>query len=197
MNLITLCGSEIRDAIDDLAVLRLTIFREYPYLYGGSKGSEEKYLREYAAHPDGRVVLLKSDGGATIGAATGLPLSGWGGNPASKAFTPYPAESIYYFGEILLLKAFRNIGWGEKLCRTGYDTFNALKYPYLGMFMVVRDPKDPRKPADYRPMDSFARLLGFEPIPNGTLSESWPNLNGEITPNILQAWIQSNPLLKK
>lgn len=41
-----LTGSAIADLLDDLATLRLGIFREYPYLYQGRRGDELEYLGE-------------------------------------------------------------------------------------------------------------------------------------------------------
>lgn len=46
--LFTLTGKEIGDALDDLAALRVKVFREWPYLYEGSLDYERNYLRRYA-----------------------------------------------------------------------------------------------------------------------------------------------------
>ncbi len=38
---------ELAACIDDLADLRISVFREYPYLYDGNLEYEKKYLKQY------------------------------------------------------------------------------------------------------------------------------------------------------
>ena len=49
----TLWGERTRPAIPALARLRVTVFRDFPYLYEGSAEYEEKYLAKYIDLPDG------------------------------------------------------------------------------------------------------------------------------------------------
>lgn len=73
MEIRLLHGAAIAPYIDDLARLRLTVFREFPYLYDGNLDYEAEYLATYAR--SGRsLVVLALDGGQVVGASTGLPL---------------------------------------------------------------------------------------------------------------------------
>ena len=49
MQLETVVGDALAKYIPDLARLRMTVFREYPYLYDGSEAYEAEYLRTYTA----------------------------------------------------------------------------------------------------------------------------------------------------
>ena len=66
-------GSEILAALDALAELRIKVFRDWPYLYGGDPAYERQYLTTYAASPRAYCALAEVDGVA-IGATTAVPL---------------------------------------------------------------------------------------------------------------------------
>lgn len=103
-----LTGSAAAIRLDDLATLRLEIFREFPYLYDGDRGEEIAYLKCYAETPDA-FVLIVSDGQQVVGAATGMPLRCEGAELV-RPFdgTAYAVEQIYYIGELLFRPACRN-----------------------------------------------------------------------------------------
>ncbi|MEZ4608155.1 MAG: hypothetical protein R2865_15535 [Deinococcales bacterium] len=68
--------SFFRDAINPLipqvAALRISIFRDFPYLYDGNEAYERSYLGRYVSAQDG-LLLLVFDGDKIVGASTGLP----------------------------------------------------------------------------------------------------------------------------
>ena len=68
-----LTGNAILKVVDDLARLRVTVFREFPYLYEGSLEYEKRYLQGYAQGLD-NVVVVARDGTEVVGASTGMPL---------------------------------------------------------------------------------------------------------------------------
>lgn len=112
MEIRLLHGAAIAPYIDDLARLRLTVFREFPYLYDGTPEYEADYLANYAR--SGRsLVVLALDDGKVVGASTGLPLV----DVAPEFQQPFLAQgrdpaSVYYFGESLVLPAYRGQGLG-------------------------------------------------------------------------------------
>ena len=73
VSMIRLSGDQINPYIDDLARLRIEVFRSFPYLYDGDMGYERKYLDTYARSPESLFVLA-TDGESVIGAATGIPM---------------------------------------------------------------------------------------------------------------------------
>ncbi|MDZ3995645.1 hypothetical protein PspTeo4_43872 [Pseudomonas sp. Teo4] len=111
MEIRLLHGAASAPYIDDLARLRLTVFREFPYLYDGDMEYEADYLGTYMR--SGRsLVVLALDDGKVVGASTGLPLV----DVASEFQQPFLAQgrdpaSVYYFGESVVLPAYRGAAW--------------------------------------------------------------------------------------
>ena len=66
-------GKGLEKYVDELARLRIEVFREFPYLYEGTLDYEQKYIRTYIGVPDS-VIVIAFDGERVIGASTGLPL---------------------------------------------------------------------------------------------------------------------------
>ena len=75
MDIQLLQGPRIAPHIDDLARLRIEVFREFPYLYDGTFDYEAEYLGTYVRSEDSLCVLVR-DQGRVVGASTALPLSG-------------------------------------------------------------------------------------------------------------------------
>ena len=90
-------GIAVEPWLDELANLRIRIFRDYPYLYDGCAEYERDYLDRYARSKQS-VVVLAMEYNRLIGAATGLPL-----NDADPEFVvPFerhgpPPEQVFYF----------------------------------------------------------------------------------------------------
>ena len=74
----TVTGQDIQAYVSPLAALRISVFKEYPYLYDGSLAYEEVYLADYAKHPASFVVLVidpdKPAAQQVVGASTAMPL---------------------------------------------------------------------------------------------------------------------------
>ena len=82
-------GVDLAPWLDDVARLRVAVFRDWPYLYAGDLAYEREYLRAYARSP-GSVVVLALDGGRVVGASTGLPLADdTAADAAMSAYAPY------------------------------------------------------------------------------------------------------------
>ena len=68
-----LTGAALGAALEDVARLRITVFREWPYLYDGDLEYERDYLNAYRNNP-AAVLVGAFDGSELIGAATGTPM---------------------------------------------------------------------------------------------------------------------------
>ena len=103
MEIRTVAGDELVAAIPALARLRMTVFRDYPYLYDGSEAYETGYLRTYASC-DAAMAVLACEGEAIVGASTGIPMA----HETAAFREPFarlgldPAR-IFYCGESVLL----------------------------------------------------------------------------------------------
>ncbi len=67
-----LTGQQVGEVLDNLARLRIAVFRDWPYLYDGDADYERDYLRAYQS--PGAVVVAAYDGARMVGAATGAPM---------------------------------------------------------------------------------------------------------------------------
>jgi GNAT superfamily N-acetyltransferase len=169
----TLTGPALLPHLKDLARLRITVFREYPYLYEGDAAYEASYLARYCR--DGGAVVLVRDGATVVGAATCLPLAAE--NDAIRG--PFEdhgldPEGFFYFGESVLLPAYRGRGIGHRL----FDAREAHAATWPGIAhacfcAVVRADDDPRRPEGHRALDGFWRRRGYVPYPGLVCHMAW------------------------
>ena len=65
----TLRGAALDSALDDVAALRIGVFRDWPYLYDGTLDYERAYLTAYRDNP-GALLVGAFDAGILVGAST-------------------------------------------------------------------------------------------------------------------------------
>ncbi|MFO1166322.1 MAG: GNAT family N-acetyltransferase, partial [Paracoccus sp. (in: a-proteobacteria)] len=107
-----LTGDAVAGALDDLARLRIAVFRDWPYLYDGDVDYERDYLTAYQS--PGAVVVAAYDGARMVGAATGAPMEHHAGDfAAAFAARAEPLDQIYYCAESVLLPEYRGHGLGH------------------------------------------------------------------------------------
>ena len=63
---VALSGAAMAQYMDELAQLRIRVFREFPYLYDGDEAYEKRYLQTYLNAPRSLMVLA-TDGGTVVG----------------------------------------------------------------------------------------------------------------------------------
>jgi GNAT superfamily N-acetyltransferase len=109
-----LTRSEAESAFDDLARLRITVFREYPYLYDGDLDYERDYLAAYM-HSQAAVIIGAIVDGRLVGAATAAPLEDhFDEFEAPLRRCGLETVRIFYFGESVLERAWRGQGIGGR-----------------------------------------------------------------------------------
>lgn len=186
-----LAGAAVEGALEALSSLRISIFREYPYLYDGQLEDELKYLRIYAEAAD-VFVITASDAGALVGAASGIPLcqepkemtDPFGG-------TSYPLDEIFYIGEVLFLPPYRNSGLGLRLLeRIEEHVRTCGKYRYLTCATVVRPDNHPLRPENYVPIDRFLDRTGFTKLHGVATSFAWREIDGLQREHPMQFWVK-------
>ena len=72
-----LAGDARVQALDSVAALRISVFRDWPYLYDGSLAYERDYLRTYIDSPNA-ILVGAFDGDRLVGASTGTPMRSCG-----------------------------------------------------------------------------------------------------------------------
>lgn len=110
----SLTRDEIPRWLDELATLRLAIFRTWPYLYEGDLDYERGYLHPYQQSDDALVIAALHDD-RLIGFSTAIPLEEQSAEfTAPFAGRPEPLDSVLYGGELMLLPFYRGRGLGDR-----------------------------------------------------------------------------------
>lgn len=163
--------------LEDLARLRIEVFREFPYLYEGSLEYELRYLKTLSESPRG-VLVAARDGETLVGASTGLPLA-----DAESAFQePFvrlgkSPDRFFYFAESVLRQAYRGGGIGHQFFE--HRIAHVRQFPeFLQVcFCAVDRPQDhPARPQNYRPLDAFWSRIGFVQHPELVCTFPWQDV---------------------
>ncbi len=184
-------GEEVCSWLADAARLRISVFREFPYLYQGSEAYEREYLDRYARCP-GAVMVLALVEGSVVGVSTGLPLV-----DADEAFRrPFAGDTLeewFYFGESVLEPAWRGRGIGHRFFDERVAHARSLGFSKAAFCAVVRPENHPLRPSDYRPHDAFWGKRGFEKQPGMTARLDWEQVDseGKEVTNELAFWTRS------
>jgi GNAT superfamily N-acetyltransferase len=187
-----LTGPALVRALPALARLRITVFRDWPYLYEGTLEYEQHYLERFAAS-ERAVIVAARDVDTIVGISTASPMAGH-----ADAFIDmfrargYDTEKIFYFGESVLLKPYRRRGIGHKF----FDHREAHARAQPGITHatfcgVVRPADDPLKPKDFFLLDPFWTKRGYQKLAGMVGTFSWKDIGEtEQTPKPMQFWMR-------
>lgn len=193
LNFITKTGSNIASVFDDLAQLRITVFRDFPYLYEGSVDYEKEYLKTYS-NSESAFLFAVYDGSKMVGATTCIPLI----DETAEVRQPFEVagfnlNEIFYFGESILLKEYRGLGLGHRFFderekhAAGYGNYKTCCF-----CSVERGEDHPAKPADYRPNDAFWLKRGYKKEPKLQTHMAWPDIGeSRSTPKKMVFWTKN------
>ncbi|MDO5756648.1 MAG: GNAT family N-acetyltransferase [Rhodobacterales bacterium] len=186
-----LSGAALDAALDDVARLRITVFRSYPYLYDGDLEYERDYLQTYRDSP-GAILVGAFDATRLVGASTGAPLEDHADDFAA-AFAGQGLElrDIFYCAESVLLPEYRGHGVGHAFFDRREAHARALGR-YYSCFCSVQRPVDhPLKPAGYAPLDRFWHARGYAPLKGAVASFRWKDIDHDTeTDHPLQFWMR-------
>lgn len=181
-------GAAIIDSLFAVAALRIAVFREYPYLYEGTLAYEEGYLAGYAASPHSLVVVAR-DGDTVVGAATAMPLALAEEAAAPLAAAGHDPAGVYYFGESVLLPAYRGRGIGHQFFDHREAAARRFGFALAAFCAVVRPGDHPARPPGYAPHDLFWTKRGFTRRPDLVAHFSWLDVGERVeTPKPLVFW---------
>jgi GNAT superfamily N-acetyltransferase len=185
----TYSGNEAEKYIQAVAQLRITVFREFPYLYDGTMAYEAQYLKTLFQSPD-NVIVIAFDGEKVVGASTGLPLSDAGAEIAKPWADLCDISKIFYFSESVLLKEYRGKGIGLRFFEERENWAKQLgRFEKMVFCGVVRSENHHRKPLDYLPLDDFWKKRGFTKTENTVCEMSWQDLDETAeSPKMLHFW---------
>lgn len=188
-----LTGDALRAVLPELARLRMTVFRDWPYLYDGSLAYEEEYLAKFASGAGAVCVVALADD-TIVGASTGAPMV----EHADEFGEPFKAagfdiSKIFYCSESVLLTSHRGHGFGHKFFEL--REAHALQlggFTHSTFCRVVRPDDHPLKPEGYRALDPFWRRRGYEPIDGIVATYPWKDIGeADETDKPMQFWMKA------
>jgi GNAT superfamily N-acetyltransferase len=187
----TLTGPALEAALDGVAGLRITVFRDWPYLYDGSLAYEREYLQTYRDNPGALLVGAFLDG-QLIGASTSAKME----DHAAEFAAPFaalgiPLTDILYGAESVILPEYRGMGLGHQFIMAREAHARSLGRPYVAFCSVKRPEDHPLKPATARTNTAFWLRHSYNPLP-GVLAEfGWKDVGAEQeTMKQLQFWMR-------
>ncbi|MCQ0990140.1 GNAT family N-acetyltransferase [Jiella marina] len=185
-------GEEIKTVLDDLARLRIVVFRAFPYLYEGDEDYERRYLATYSESPGAMTVLARTAEGEIVGAATAAPL-GDHQPQLSQAFADHGIDpaGVFYLAESVLLPEYRGLGVGHRFFDAREAAGRDGGYRTAAFCGVVRPADHPARPVDYRPLDGFWQKRGYRRVEGLVSHMSWRDI-GETdeSEKPMQFWTQ-------
>jgi len=174
-----------------LATLRMTVFRSWPYLYDGSVDYEAAYLDEFLSAEDA-VVIVARVGDIPVGMATASPMA----TQSHVIKAPFVAagvavDTLYYFGESVLLPQFRGQGIGHRFFDEREAAARAAGADCATFCAVVRQDDDPRRPHGARDLQGFWRNRGYSLAPGYDTQLSWKEVGAaQESEHLMRFWIK-------
>jgi GNAT superfamily N-acetyltransferase len=186
-------GEALAGWLDEVARLRIAVFREFPYLYDGTMNYEQEYLKTYIRCPQA-VVVVAFEGEEVVGASTGIPMA-----HEDTAFrAPFekhgfdPAR-IFYCAESVLRSDYRGRGIGVRFFAEREAHARELGgFDWYAFCAVVRPADHPLRPAGYQPLDRFWQKRGYKKHPELQAHFSWKDIDQAVqTSKALEFWLKS------
>jgi GNAT superfamily N-acetyltransferase len=189
----SLTGAELKAALPALARLRMTVFRDFPYLYDGTLAYEEEYLDTFASAP-GAICVTAYDGDAIVGASTGAPMIEHAGEFGAPFLEKgYDLPDLFYCAESVLLASHRGLGLGHAFFdRREAHARELGGFTHTTFSSVVRPIDHPLRPAGYQPLDAFWTKRGYAKADGLVAQYTWKDIDQPApTAKDMQFWIKA------
>ncbi|MFO7859524.1 MAG: GNAT family N-acetyltransferase [Ectothiorhodospiraceae bacterium] len=184
-------GAEIGQRFEQIASLRMRVFRDWPYLYDGGLEEERRLLQYYLDAP-GALAVVVVDQGEAVGFSTAMPLL----DESERMVRPFreqgfDPEQVCYLAESILLAGYRGMGF--------YRRFFELREAHarhlgcsLAAFCAVQRPTDhPLRPPDHQPLDPVWRHFGYVPREDLIAYYPWRDVgHDQETDKPLMFWLK-------
>ena len=188
----SLQGAELEAHLEEVAALRIAVFRDWPYLYDGTLDYEREYLKTYRDNP-GALLVGAFDEGRLVGASTSTRME----DHAEAFAAPFraldiPLTAILYGAESVLLPPYRGQGIGHRFFDLREAHARAQGRSHVAFCSVLRPDSHPQRPAEYRTNDAFWLGRGYAPLPGVMAEFAWRDLgDSSDTMKPLQFWMRA------
>ena len=177
-------GTRIAEILDDVASLRIELFRQYPYLYDGNLEYERNYLKGLSENDKSFVVAAYMDD-QVVGAATALPLSSnaeiLDGVRERFFRAGFDPQACYYYSEILVRPSQRRRGISKEFYRRRREMALQLGYSTVCFSALNTEEIDSPAPPDYFDPSEMWRGMGFIQHRDIYVDYEWPTLRPDGT----------------
>lgn len=173
-------GEEAKKYLKQIANIRITMFKEFPYLYEGSLEDEEEYLNIYFSSINS-IVLLVLDGDEVVGFSNSIPLN----EEMEEIKTPFITNDIdikkyLYIGELMIKEKYRNKNLSNIIAKSHEEHARENNYTNMVFMTVIRPDNHPLKPKNYRPLEPLWKSLGYKPLERMKINFTWKQVDGDI-----------------
>lgn len=187
----TVVGESIGRYAADIARLRLTVSREWPYLHEEGAETDNRHLRACAGSWRS-VAVLVFDAGTLVGASTGLPLA----DAAEVIRQPFAAagvdiQRVFYCGGSVLLPVYRGRGLGHRFFDERESHARMLgDFDRMAFCAIDRAPDHPRRPPFGRDNQAFWQRRGYRPRADLKIALDWSEPGEGLVPHTLTSWFR-------
>lgn len=182
-------GEEAKKYLKQIANIRITMFKEFPYLYEGVLEDEEEYLNIYFSSINS-IVLLVLDGDKVVGFSNSIPLN----EEIEEMKTPFIKNDIdinkyLYIGELMIKEKYRTRGLSNIIAKYHEEHAREKNYTNMIFMTVIRPDNHPLKPDNYRSLEPLWKSLGYKALEGIKINFSWKQVDSK-TPqeNQLRIW---------
>lgn len=184
-------GAEARKYVDDIADMRISMFKEYPYLYDGSIEYEREYLETYFKS-ENSIILLVFDKDKVVGFSNVIPFV----EETAELKKPFEGNKLdvkdyLYIGEVMLKDRYRGKGLLRKFFEHHENYAKEHGYPYLTFITSKRPDNHPMKPSDYRELGPIWEHFGYSLDDRLVAEFKWKQIDtGKEEENSLSFWVK-------
>ncbi|MCT4634959.1 MAG: GNAT family N-acetyltransferase [Rickettsiales bacterium] len=189
LSLQSFTGEKAKKYLKQIANIRITMFKEFPYLYKGSLEYEEEYLNVYF-NSKNSIILLVLDGDKVVGFSNSIPLK----EEMEEVKAPFIKNKIdiskyLYVGEMMIKEKYRNKGLSNIIAKYHEQCAKDRNYTNITFMTVIRPNDHPLKPENYRPLEPLWKALGCNPLKEIKIKFSWKQVDKDIPQeNQLAVW---------
>jgi GNAT superfamily N-acetyltransferase len=185
-------GAALLPHLDELARLRISVFRDWPYLYAGDIENERGYLKAFTKSKSATMVLAHAktaSGSMVVGVATAMALS----EETAAIRTPFAeaghdVSQWFYLAESVLQHDYRGRGLGHAFFDEREAAGKRAGFRKFTFCAVERSDSDARRPADARNLEPFWRQRGYAPL-GFSCALKWKEVGSAVpTQQTLRFW---------